>query len=301
MLDAAAASSWLLPCAHRSMAAPSSSRLDDEVAALQAIYGDHFEEVAVEDARGRRVVRYHDDACAVKVSLPPTYPADGGGDERPTVTGLAFLGPECRVNAEGKVAVLREIEAIVTGNAGAETLFDVIEYLRGRSYAPTPSNDTFTIAEAAEETVFRPPTTPAPALAPAPVPTVAVISGETTTDRKSQFQAHLAFVRSLDDVAAFRYQVCVLDKRCARATHNIFAYRFTCPTTGVCHHDFDDDGEDAAGGRVAELLRLMGADGVAVIVSRWFGGILLGPDRFKLINNAARRLLEDHGVGTKKR
>jgi putative IMPACT (imprinted ancient) family translation regulator len=41
----------------------------------------------------------------------------------------------------------------------------------------------------------------------------------------------------------------------------------------------------------------MGADGVAVIVSRWFGGTLLGPDRFKFISNAARRLLEAQGVG----
>jgi putative IMPACT (imprinted ancient) family translation regulator len=38
----------------------------------------------------------------------------------------------------------------------------------------------------------------------------------------------------------------------------------------------------------------MGVDGVAVIVSRWFGGILLGPDRFKLICNCARALLETH-------
>lgn len=29
-----------------------------------------------------------------------------------------------------------------------------------------------------------------------------------------------------------------------------------------------------------------------VVVSRWFGGILLGGDRFKLINNAARDALE---------
>ena len=41
----------------------------------------------------------------------------------------------------------------------------------------------------------------------------------------------------------------------------------------------------------------MSADGVAVIVSRWFGGTLLGPDRFKFISNAARRLLEEQGVG----
>jgi hypothetical protein len=32
-----------------------------------------------------------------------------------------------------------------------------------------------------------------------------------------------------------------------------------------------------------------------VVVSRWFGGILLGPDRFKHINNAARSLLNSCG------
>ena len=40
-----------------------------------------------------------------------------------------------------------------------------------------------------------------------------------------------------------------------------------------------------------------------MIVSRWYGGILLGPDRFKHINNAARNVLEsagfiEHKVGT---
>ena len=70
-----------------------------------------------------------------------------------------------------------------------------------------------------------------------------------------------------------------------------------CPDTGVVHHDFDDDGETAAGGRVAEMVRLMGVSDVAIIVTRWFGGILLGADRFKHINNVARTLLENHGLG----
>ena len=34
---------------------------------------------------------------------------------------------------------------------------------------------------------------------------------------------------------------------------------------------------------------------VIVVVSRWFGGIQLGPARFKWINNAARRVLEQEG------
>ena len=36
----------------------------------------------------------------------------------------------------------------------------------------------------------------------------------------------------------------------------------------------------------------MGVEGVLVVVTRWFGGVLLGPSRFKCINNSARSLLE---------
>ena len=57
----------------------------------------------------------------------------------------------------------------------------------------------------------------------------------------------------------------------------------------------DDDGEDAAGGRLLHLLQLAKAENVVVVVSRWFGGVLLGPSRFGLINNCARELLVKTG------
>lgn len=56
--------------------------------------------------------------------------------------------------------------------------------------------------------------------------------------------------------------------------------------------DHDEDGENAAGGRLLHMLQAAKATGVCVVVSRWFGGVLLGPDRFRQINNAARELLE---------
>ena len=59
--------------------------------------------------------------------------------------------------------------------------------------------------------------------------------------------------------------------------------------------DSDDDGEAAAGGRLLQLLQLVQAENVAVVVSRWYGGILLGPARFALINNTARQLLDALG------
>lgn len=35
---------------------------------------------------------------------------------------------------------------------------------------------------------------------------------------------------------------------------------------------------------------------MVVVVSRWFGGVLMGPGRFTAINNTARVLLEQMGL-----
>lgn len=73
------------------------------------------------------------------------------------------------------------------------------------------------------------------------------------------------------------------------------AYRIATPRAGVFLQDSDDDGEDAAGGRLLHLLQLAKAENVVAVVSRWFGGVLLGPSRFGLINNVARELLVREG------
>ena len=84
------------------------------------------------------------------------------------------------------------------------------------------------------------------------------------------------------------------DRKIARATHNIMAFRF-CDRNGRIVQDNDEDGETAAGGRLAHLMEIVDVRNVIVIVSRWYGGIQLGPDRFKHINNVARGLLEREG------
>ncbi|KAF6257173.1 ribosomal protein S5 domain 2-type protein [Scenedesmus sp. NREL 46B-D3] len=74
------------------------------------------------------------------------------------------------------------------------------------------------------------------------------------------------------------------------------AYRIAAPgKPGVFYQDFDDDGEAAAGGRLLHLLQVADVQNAVVVVSRWFGGVLLGPARFGLINNTARQLLEKTG------
>lgn len=43
------------------------------------------------------------------------------------------------------------------------------------------------------------------------------------------------------------------------------------------------------------LPQILDVRNVLVVVSRWYGGILLGPDRFKHINNSARNILVQEG------
>merc|ERR1739845_193407 len=84
-------------------------------------------------------------------------------------------------------------------------------------------------------------------------------------------------------------------KKVAAATHNIIAYRFFDEDRNVHIADNDDDGEDGAGSKLAQLLSFKGCEDTVVVVSRWYGGIQLGPDRFKHINRAASTLLDATG------
>lgn len=110
-------------------------------------------------------------------------------------------------------------------------------------------------------------------------------------DRKSKFIAHLAPASSEAEAhAAVRYLRSIKD--IAAACHpTIWAYRFRDPRTGRVHSEMDDDGETGASGRILFLMEQLGVEGWVVVVTRWFGGILLGPDRFKHIMSVTREVL----------
>ena len=121
------------------------------------------------------------------------------------------------------------------------------------------------------------------------------IHGNPILDRKSTFTAYLLpNVISPRLVPQAMHQL-LSDRYIARATHNIMAYRIQSQSTpSVFHQDYDDDGETAAGSRLLHMLAAMNAVNVLVVVSRRFGGIKLGPDRFRHINNAARQVIESY-------
>ncbi|CAG8441079.1 2428_t:CDS:2 [Funneliformis caledonium] len=93
-----------------------------------------------------------------------------------------------------------------------------------------------------------------------------IIHGEPLEHKKSFFIAHLASVSNIRQVQLVRSNL-LLDRKIAKATHNIMAYRIV-QENGLIIQDNDDDGETAAGSRLLHLLQIIDAKNVVVIVSR---------------------------------
>ena len=90
-------------------------------------------------------------------------------------------------------------------------------------------------------------------------------------EKRSLFIGHAIHVDSEDEAAAF---VKSIKKQYADATHNVWAYHLK----GGIIARYSDDGEPqgTAGMPVLEAIRKSGVDDVCVVVTRYFGGILLG-------------------------
>ncbi|KAG6023455.1 hypothetical protein E4U40_003966 [Claviceps sp. LM458 group G5] len=124
---------------------------------------------------------------------------------------------------------------------------------------------------------------------------------EVLVENKSTFVARVARVSSPEEAKSYIAYLLATDKKTRGATHNITAWRIRAEGpagagTGLQFQDCDDDGETAAGGRLLHLLQVMDVWGVVVVVSRWFGGVKLGPRRFAVINGVARDGLVRAGV-----
>ena len=90
-------------------------------------------------------------------------------------------------------------------------------------------------------------------------------------EKKSVFIGHCIRVTSEEEAAAYVKQ---LKKQYADARHNVWAYLLR----GGIVARYSDDGEPqgTAGVPVLDVLRKSGAEDVCMVVTRYFGGILLG-------------------------
>ncbi|KAI1410459.1 hypothetical protein F5Y13DRAFT_192322 [Hypoxylon sp. FL1857] len=81
------------------------------------------------------------------------------------------------------------------------------------------------------------------------------------------------------------------------ATHNAWAYRVRVPTnlfnaTTIKEESFDD-GESGCGDFLLKNMRETNAVDTLVVMTRWYGGIMLGPDRWRIIRNCLKDALAE--------
>lgn len=239
-------------------------------------------------------------------------------ETQPNVLGTASTS----ARGEGKIAV-DILEDIVqrTWQPGAVCLFDVISEavevfpelnIGGMKESETAgTNETATEHSSRTDQLDNEPTVTAEDFAALSLkdtfgldsPPDWILS-DVVTEKKSTFLARAVQVSSLAQAQAFLDHLTATDKKVAVATHNISAWRIKQKKGGASTgsdsgetivQDYDDDGETAAGGRLLHVMQLMDVWNVLVVVSRWFGGIHLGPARFRLINDVGRDALVKGG------
>lgn len=282
-----------------------SEALADELEAINSIYGDgtlvkSSDQTDTDDGELYILALPSDDdpgpGSSLRLLFSPSYP-----DEPPAILGVHSLGAHAKRGAAARdLALFRRAVADVY-DPGAVCLFDAVERAR-ELCAEEP-------AAAPAEPEQEPEPEPAgddggagPGEEPPWTLSLPLV------ESKSTFLARCAPVTSPAQAAAFIRHLLATDRRVRAATHNITAWRIRgSGGGGVVYQDCDDDGETAAGGRLLHLMQVMGVWDVVVVVSRWYGGVKLGPRRFAMISAAARDAFvrggvveESGGVGRRK-
>lgn len=112
------------------------------------------------------------------------------------------------------------------------------------------------------------------------------------TEKKSIFIGYVAPVHSAEEAEAFIQKI---KKKHSDARHNVSAY-----IVGNSIR-YSDDGEPKGTGGVPvlEVIKKSGVDGTVVVVTRYFGGILLGAGGLvRAYSKAAAMAIEEAGIVT---
>ncbi|KAK4143714.1 ribosomal protein S5 domain 2-type protein [Dichotomopilus funicola] len=271
-----------------------SEALNDEIEAINSIYGDNTLVQATQDPDPSIFILTlpGENTASLRLQFPAEYP-----DVPPVVLGTHSLGAAGKHGAAAHdLALFREAVGEVY-EPGVVCLFDAIEkvqeLLLSAGTKEGPAEETAEPPEEAEkeakeadkdQTTNNPdPDSMSSNTNPPPPWTLSALF----TENKSTFLARCAPVTSPAQATSFLAHLLASDKRVRTATHNITAWRIR-GDGGTSFQDCDDDGETAAGGRLLHLMQLMDLWDAMVVVTRWYGGQKLGPRRFALINQTAR-------------
>ncbi|KAL9138203.1 MAG: hypothetical protein Q9175_000579 [Cornicularia normoerica] len=266
-----------------------SEDLANEIEAIQSIYGNDVLREA--DCGFVYILSTPNKEASLRLLFPPDYP-----ESIPQLLGTERTGAQARKGYGSHVLDIARATLLSVFIPGSVCLFDLLQELdtalveesNGQHFPPAnPEDDASPVLNAA--------------------PSVSGLGKEpcwilssAVTEKKSTFVARACSVTSPAQAKACVAHLLDSDKRAAKASHHITAYRIRALSTAesmseVTYQDYDDDGENAAGARVLHLLQVMNVWDVLVVVSRWYGGVKLGPDRFSIINNVAREAVVEGG------
>ncbi|KAL6251935.1 hypothetical protein RBB50_002145 [Rhinocladiella similis] len=309
--------------------AVSNAALADELEALNSIYspdtlviqsGSSSSSSTSSSLDTTAILKLPDLPFSFLVSFPDDYPTNAP----PTIIGTQSTGGSGRGEGEAAVTILRDVLGRVW-IPDQVCLFDLLEeaapllqqyHTEHQHHGPTenhtadvanrsaaPSTPTSSAATARGHHREREHDDLTQDTASSTISPPAWVLSEPLTVNKSTFVARACRVTTLSDATDSISHLLSTNKKVAGATHNITAWRIQSknPSTGTTTtvQDSDDDGETAAGGRLLHLMQLMNVWDVVVVVTRWYGGVKLGPDRFRLINSVARDALVKGGFDAK--
>ncbi|MCJ1369999.1 eIF2 kinase Gcn2p negative regulator [Loxospora ochrophaea] len=296
--------------------------LHNEISAINSIYGETTLRPSSPTASsGIYILRIPSHTVTLRLRFPPTYPADrvqilgtesiGSGAKKGEGSQVLQRAREVlgRIWKDGEVCVFDLISELETSVGGGEVQGEEEEE---EEEDVNDDDDGLLPQERRHLSNGAFPHLPEAARVPPPGPDWAI--SHPTTEKKSLFIARACSVASPAQAHAYLSHLLTVDKKLAKATHNITAYRIRSSKYSndhdetprdaaassrdrreIVYQDSNDDGETAAGSRLLHLMQIMDVWDVLVVVSRWYGGVKLGPDRSRIINSLAREVLVGRG------
>ena len=112
------------------------------------------------------------------------------------------------------------------------------------------------------------------------------------TEKKSVFIGYAKPIKTAEEAEEFIVQI---KKKHADARHNVSAYM----AGNAVRYSDDGEPKGTGGVPVLEVLKKSGVDGAVIVVTRYFGGILLGaPGLVRAYSKAAAMAVEEAGIVT---
>jgi hypothetical protein len=111
--------------------------------------------------------------------------------------------------------------------------------------------------------------------------------------KDSTFVARATAITQASDRQSLFKSLMESNPKLRTATHNAWAYRIRPQSGTIIREESFDDGETGCGDLMLRIMKEANAVDTLVVLTRWFGGTLLGPDRWRLMRNCVSGALSE--------